>query len=273
MKIYESFDRVQLKDTPVCLALGNFDGVHAGHRALLECCSKKARESGMTSAVFTFDQLTANAVAGKLVVKRLMSAELKAIHIEETGISHMISVPFERSTMELSPRAFVDRILECADVRFMVCGFNYRFGYKAAGDTELLAELCKEKGIELAVIPEYTVNGATVSSTLLRGLVASGDLEGYRVYSGKAFAIGKDALEPSDRSTAGRLVMKAKPWQVVPPEGNYLCQVRTGYLDIKCSAAITTENNDCFITIDILYGDPPAMVRILQNEYFEMDFI
>ncbi|MCF0150058.1 MAG: FAD synthetase family protein [Firmicutes bacterium] len=271
MKIYDSFHPKSINE-PVCLALGNFDGVHAGHRRLMGECTKLARQKQLEPAVFTFDSLTANAVAGKIVVKRLMSPALKAIAIEETGIRHMISVPFERSTMELSPRAFFNRLLECVNVRAVICGFNYRFGYKAAGDTALLASLCAEKGVELCVIPAYTVDGTTVSSTLLRTLIAKGDLKGYCHYSGSTFAIGKDGLQLKEECGLGQLRCHPRLWQVLPPEGTYKALVCTGFS--KDAALVTVgAGEEPLLTVSFPEGDAPLIADTLRRDFFTILFL
>ena len=189
MKVYQSFQ--ELKDLPAtAIALGNFDGVHKGHQMLIRECAAAAKEKGLAPAVFTFTNHPVNEIAGKTVIKNIMTLEEKAEQLELLGIEHMISVTFDESVRTCSARDFVEKLLlDRMHMRYAVCGFNYHFGYKAEGDAEKLAQLGQQYGYGVSVIPEIRINGNTVSSTLIRQIIDEGRIDEYPDYTGRLYRI------------------------------------------------------------------------------------
>lgn len=189
MKIYKRFEDID-HIGPSAVALGNFDGVHKGHQMLIRECVAAAREKDLTPAVFTFTNHPVNEIAGRTVIKNIMTLEEKAEQLELLGIEHMISVTFDEAIRTCSARDFVKRLLlEKMDLKHAVCGFNYHFGYKAEGDAELLTKLGREYGYGVSVIPEIRINGNTVSSTLVRQIIDDGRIEEYKDYTGRLYCI------------------------------------------------------------------------------------
>ncbi len=219
MIIYESLDDLHIK-LPVCLALGNFDGLHPGHRMLIERCVSIAKSRGWAPAVFTFNGLTANGVGGSGRVKQLLPAGEKARLLEEMGIRMMISVPFTKELMELSPSEFIDRLAFAVDLRCTVCGFNFRFGYRAAGTSSFLAGMGMAYGFEAITVPDVRYKGETVSSTLLRKLLESGDLSAYEEVCGSPFCLTSEVLKLKAMEDGEEIYM-IDPAQALPKDGVY----------------------------------------------------
>ncbi len=177
MTIYKlpELAEVSALSAPVVLALGNFDGVHRGHRILLSTAiSVAAQIPGGVSAVWTFSAL---AKATENTVPHLTSFSEKLALIGAAGIQYAVVEDFT-DVRDLSPRAFVERCL-CTNLntRAAVCGFNFRFGKGAAGDAEVLGRLLGEKKIPLTVVEPVTVQGEPVSSTRIRSAIMDGDME------------------------------------------------------------------------------------------------
>lgn len=155
-------------------ALGIFDGVHLGHRAVIGRAVELARRDGITPAVFTFDTDT---VTSKGRSDQLLSGEMKHLLIRETGVEEILSLPFE-SVRNYTAEEFVREILhKRLGAVYAVCGEDFRFGVNASGDAEALERLGKAYGIEVCVVPDVrNAKGERVSSTLIRKHLAQGDI-------------------------------------------------------------------------------------------------
>ena len=171
-------------------ALGNFDGVHKGHQALISECVKYAKEQGVSSVVFTFLNHPINEMAGECVVKSIMTLKEKAMAVEALGVDIMVAVPFNDSIRTSSPEDFVKDVLCGAlSVKQAFCGFNYSFGYRGEGDPSLLQALGRKYGFGVTVLDELSMEGKTVSSTLIRMRLAEGDVEDFERLTGRRYAI------------------------------------------------------------------------------------
>ncbi len=155
------------------LALGFFDGVHIAHRDLLNEARRIAAERSLPFGIFTFG----SAGAIKDGVKRLYDDSEKAELFKSMGADFAVFADFG-SISGLSPEEFVRDTL-CADLGCRVCvaGFNFRFGKYAKGDSARLRELMAEEGCEAAICKEITDGGKTLSATLIRDLILSGEIE------------------------------------------------------------------------------------------------
>ncbi len=163
-------------DTAHAVALGSFDGLHVGHRALLSACMETAEKYGIKSAVCTFDINPKKVLTG--TVSLLTDNEEKVRRINDVGIDDVCMERFDTEYAKMPPEEFFYKVLigKCR-AKCLVCGENYRFGAKGKGDTELLAELCKKEGLELAVVPFVQDVGETVSSSMIRKLIENGEVD------------------------------------------------------------------------------------------------
>ena len=171
-------------------ALGNFDGVHKGHQALIRRCVELSKEKGLESVVFTFLNHPANEVAGRNVIKNIMTLKEKAEAIEELGADALVSIPFDEKVMTSSPEEFVrDILVGQLHARHAVCGFNYSFGYKGAGKPEDLKAFGDRYGFGVTVIDEFDIDDMPVSSTRIRRMLAEGNVSAYEKLTGRRYAI------------------------------------------------------------------------------------
>ena len=164
-------------ESPTVTALGFFDGVHKGHRAVIAEARAQAHARGAKCAVFTFEppHHTDRAVS-KSNIRLLQSAEQRYRLMEELGVELVFCPPFE-SFYNLTPEEFVTEIL-CNTLRCrgVVCGEDYRFGKKGAGNAALLRELAEPCGITVTALARGTGEGGTVSSSRIRRCLAEGDV-------------------------------------------------------------------------------------------------
>ena len=189
MNIYRNLNEIA-NMSPTAVALGNFDGVHKGHQMLIRECVAVAKEKGLQPSVFTFTNHPVNEIAGKTVIKNIMTFEEKAEQLEKLGVENLFSPVFDDAIRTKSALDFVkDILVDRFHTKHAVCGFNYRFGYKAEGDADRLAQLGREFGYGVSVIPEIRINGNTVSSTLIRTIIDEGKIDEYKDYTGRLYCI------------------------------------------------------------------------------------
>lgn len=176
LRIRRSLDEVE-PDVARALTIGNFDGVHIGHRQILRQVSAVAREHGWRASAMTFDPHPAAVVAPERAPRLLTTVEQRARLMAEEGIEEVLIVPFHPEFARLSPRQFVESILAGRlGVRAVHVGANFRFGYQHSGDVHSLVELGREFGLLTGVVPEVVLRGIRVSSSRIRALIESGDV-------------------------------------------------------------------------------------------------
>lgn len=185
MRVFNSITEYAAQSS--CVALGFFDGVHLGHRAVISACC--AGREGDTAAVLTFRESPA-AVLGCGAPPMLTDNSRKAQLISEIGADAVIFTDFA-AIRDLSPDAFVRLILrDRLRARRVFCGHNYRFGKGGAGDVGALIRLCADEGIEAAEVAPVTSGGEPVSSTRIRALITDGEIKDANRMLGYAYAIG-----------------------------------------------------------------------------------
>jgi riboflavin kinase/FMN adenylyltransferase len=175
---------------PTVVALGNFDGVHRGHAELISRTVAYARTHGLKSAVFTFSNHPQNVIAGREVVKNIISPEEKLALIRSLDVDYLFSLPFDESFHSMPPEVFVrDLLLETFNAKAVSCGFNYHFGKDASGNTVSLEESARREGFHMEVMEPFILEGTLVSSTLIRGLISEGKVDRCTQYMGRPFTI------------------------------------------------------------------------------------
>jgi riboflavin kinase / FMN adenylyltransferase len=179
-------DIAALTPRPRALALGTFDGVHAGHRAVIGRALALARERGLTSAVVTFDRHPLTVVDPARVPRLLTSNDEKIRLVGELGPDEIILLPFDREFAALSPADFCGGLLAGdLQARAVVVGENFNFGARGAGDTTQLRACGADHGYTVEVCPLVTEHGETISSTRIRRLLHDGELEEVREILGR----------------------------------------------------------------------------------------
>jgi riboflavin kinase/FMN adenylyltransferase len=175
MRIYRSLAEVPADFGPCALTIGNFDGVHFGHRRILRQLIALAAGRGWKSAVLTFDPHPTRIVAPDRTPTLLTSPAHRAELMREEGIQEVLILPFTAELARLSPEDFVQQLLvDRLGARAVLVGDNFRFGYRQSGNVRLLAELGARLGFETDVVPAVTWRGRMVSSSGIRSLLAAG---------------------------------------------------------------------------------------------------
>ncbi len=159
----------------ICLSLGFFDCMHAGHREILSVAYEKAKKNGYTNAVFTFDTRKTPLIKGD--DKQIYTFSEREKLFTDCGVERIISYPFDEKVKGTSPKDFLDGLTNDFAVSVFVCGEDYTFGKNGSGTVDFLKEYCDKNGIELIVCPQKNVNGIKISTTMVKDLLCSGNIE------------------------------------------------------------------------------------------------
>jgi len=190
MQIFHKLEDVPAGFGPSLLSVGNFDGVHRAHAHVLGEIVRRARAGSFKSVAVTFEPHPGRILRPDSGLKLLTPAAEKLRLLDATGIDAVLVLPFGRDLSLMTPRQFADRILKKKlHAREVHEGYNFRFGHKAAGDTNVLIQLGQEMGFEVIVYPEQTLRGEPVSSSHIRKLIANGRVSRARHLLARPFCI------------------------------------------------------------------------------------
>lgn len=175
-----------LADRERIVAIGMFDGVHAGHRATIRRALELAADRGLTSAVLTFDRHPLSVVAPAHAPHLLTPLEERIRLIAELGPDELILLPFDADLAAMSPAAFChDLLAGRLHARVVVVGENFNFGAGGAGDAPALRACGLTHGYETEIVRLVTEHGETISSTRIRALLRAGEVEEVREILGR----------------------------------------------------------------------------------------
>lgn len=175
-------------DQPIALTIGNFDGVHLGHRAMIARLAESARPSGLPVAVMTFEPQPQEFFAPDQAPARLTSLREKLELLESCNVDRVHIFRFGFDFAQLTADAFIHRILrDGLAVRRLLVGDDFRFGARRAGDFSMLKSAAA--GFEVEAMTSVVVDGLRVSSTAVRACLEQGDLDGARQLLGRPYAI------------------------------------------------------------------------------------
>jgi riboflavin kinase / FMN adenylyltransferase len=159
------------------VAVGNFDGVHAGHRQLLRRVVDIARDKNWRPSILTFDPHPTVVVAPDRAPKLLSTIEARLHMVRQEGIEHAIVLPFDSRFASLTPEQFTSEVLvKGIGAKGVFVGENFRFGARQAGDVELLTRLGQQHGFCVGIVPDVYVRGRMVSSSEVRRLLTEGNV-------------------------------------------------------------------------------------------------
>ena len=194
MKIFRGFQHPGI--APACaLTIGNFDGVHRGHQAMLALLRNEAQHRGVPSCVLTFephprDYFAAATGRAELAPARIGTLRDKLEELARCGIDQTVVLPFDARLASQPPEGFIDDVLiRGLGVRYVLVGDDFRFGAKRAGDYALLDASGSARGFDVARMNSYEVRGLRVSSSAVREALGRGDLEAVGRLLGRTYAI------------------------------------------------------------------------------------
>jgi riboflavin kinase/FMN adenylyltransferase len=177
MRIHRGYWNLARDARGTVVAIGNFDGVHRGHRVLIETARRRARLLGAQLGVVTFEPHPREVLTPDNAPPRLTPFRVKARLLADLGVEHLFVMPFNRELRQKSPEAFVHNVLSGGlGIRHAVVGYDFRFGYRAAGDVEQLIVLGRDHDFEVSRIEPVTWQGEVCSSSRVRAAVEAGEV-------------------------------------------------------------------------------------------------
>jgi riboflavin kinase/FMN adenylyltransferase len=185
---------------PSAVTIGNFDGVHRGHQAMLALLINEARHRGVPSAVLTFephprDFFAARAGNADAAPARVATLRDKLAELERCGIDQSVVLPFDARLASLTPEAFIEQVLvQGLSARYVLVGDDFRFGARRAGDYALLDAAGASRGFDVARMRSYEVHGTRVSSSAVREALAAGDMARATALLGRPYSISGHVL-------------------------------------------------------------------------------
>jgi riboflavin kinase / FMN adenylyltransferase len=231
MQVFHKLEEVPAGFGPSLVSVGNFDGVHRAHARVLGEIVATARSRGGKAVAVTFEPHPARILRPDSGLKLLTPVPEKLRLLEGTGIDAVLMLPFGRDLSLMTPRQFAERILRkklhAVEVHE---GYNFHFGHKAAGDTNLLAQFGQEMGFEVKVYPEQKLRGEPVSSSHIRRLLGEGRVSRARHLLARPFSIlgapGRGRGLGSKYTVP--TINLARYEELVPKDGVYITWTRVG---------------------------------------------
>ncbi|MEW6057207.1 MAG: bifunctional riboflavin kinase/FAD synthetase [Bdellovibrionota bacterium] len=188
MKIFRGHAEVDQKFSCPIVTIGNFDGLHLGHRRIIEDVLKQARQKGGTSVVYTFRPHPHLALAPDEDLQLINTYDEKIDLLREIGVDVVVEEPFSREFSTNSPEFFFNDILVGKlSANTIYVGYDFGFGKNRAGSLELLKKLCAGRGIELVVTEPFKINGETCSSSRIRNYIKDGNVSAASELLGRPF--------------------------------------------------------------------------------------
>jgi riboflavin kinase / FMN adenylyltransferase len=231
MQVFHKLDDVPADLGPTLVSVGNFDGVHRAHAHVLREIASRGRATGAKAVAVTFEPHPTRILRPEAELKLLTPTPEKLRWLESTGIDAVLLLPFGRDLSLMAPREFAEQILkQKLHAREVHEGFNFRFGHKAAGNMDLLADFGREMGFEVKVYPEMTLRGESVSSSQIRRLLAAGRVSRARHLLARPFCIlgtpGRGRGYGSKYTVP--TINLARYEELVPKDGVYITCTRVG---------------------------------------------
>lgn len=190
MKVFTQLDKITNIE-PTVLALGNFDGIHKGHQELIRRTVKSARIAGLKSGVFTFSNHPKNVMSRSAMIKNILYFEDKVRILKDLGVNYLFSIDFDKNIQHMSANQYIkDLLVDAFHMKEVYCGFNHRFGYMAEGTPETLMQQGLLYDYGMHVLEPYRIDGEVVSSTLIRNLIAMGEVDQCEKYMGRRYSVG-----------------------------------------------------------------------------------
>ena len=259
---------------PCALTIGNFDGVHAGHRRLLCAMLEEARERGLHPVALTFDPHPLAVVAPARMPRLLTSVEERCQIIAGLGIERMLLLPFTPEVARLSPEQFAAHLKDPLGAAVVVVGENFRFGHKHAGHADTLSRIGAQLGFETRVLPGVHLRGRLVSSSEIRASIDAGAVSLAARLLDRPHALTGEVVKGhgiGSKQTVPTLNLRTQA-QVIPRPGVYITRT-TDAEDRRAWNSITnighrpTFGGDAALSIETfllepLTGDTPARIRL-----------
>lgn len=227
--VFRSLDEARGKFGPCALAIGNFDGVHIGHQALLAAASEFAQRNSIAPSALTFHPHPTAIVAPERMPKLICTLEERIRLLSRFGAQHIFVLPFDATIARLSPEEFVTKILLAGiETRGVFVGENFRFGRNQQGDAAVLRSLGEAHGFAVRCVPPVSFRGEIVSSSAIRRYLAASNISRANRLLGRFFTLDGIVVTGhgvGSKQTVPTLNLRPDPTRVLP-HGVFVTQTR-----------------------------------------------
>jgi riboflavin kinase/FMN adenylyltransferase len=272
LKIHRDLNNFDAQN-PV-LTIGTFDGVHLGHRKIIDRLNALSKKMNGESVIFTFDPHPRKVVAPEESSLRLLTTlEEKILLFEQSGIDHLIIYPFTPEFAQMSYEQFVEKILiDQIHTRYLVVGYDHKFGKNRQGDFEFLQNCAEKFDFHVEKLDVLLMNESNISSTKIREAIQLGDFETANAYLGYPFALHGTIVEGQKLGRKIQFptanVETSDPDKIIPGYGVYVVSVSIcdqtyrGMLNIGSRPTVNHNADNRSIEVHILdfdsdiYGNP-----------------
>jgi riboflavin kinase/FMN adenylyltransferase len=239
MQVFRELEDVPTTLGPTVVSVGNFDGVHMAHQAVVRHMVKRAHAIGGKAVVVTFEPHPLRILRPDVAPKLLTPLNVKLQLLEQTGVDAVLVLPFSRDLSLMSAHYFARQVLvDALHAREVHEGYNFHFGHKAQGNVETLSGFGREMGFDVHTYSELMLRGHHVSSTEIRALVAAGRVGRVRALLGRPFSILSSPGRGRGYGTRYTVptVNLARYDELVPANGVYITRMR---INGECFDAVT----------------------------------
>ena len=227
MKIYEFLNHIEKFPNPV-LTIGNYDGIHIGHKKIIERVKEKALMINGTPMLMTFYPHPVSVVKPDKILCLITPLNVRKRFIEERGIEVLLVLPFTEEFRLLTPREFVENILvNKLGIKGLIVGYDFKFGRGGKGDTELLKQLSEIYGFFFEVVEAITLDGEKIGSNRIRKLIMEGDVKKAERFLGRPHMIEGKVVHGDGRGKGiGFPTINLKTdYELIPKDGVYISEV------------------------------------------------
>lgn len=242
MKVIKTLEDIkELQTNGNCVTMGNFDGVHAGHRGVIRRVIEKALETGSKSVLITFFPHPLKILAPERAPRLLQTLDDRLDSLSETGLDAVFVIDFTMEFSRLSPEEFIrDYLVHSLNTRELFVGGDVLFGRNRSGNIETLRENGRKYGFAVNIVEPVIIDGVRVGSSLIRKLIARGEMESVSRYLGRDFSICGTVVR-GDR--VGRKIgfptaNIATKTECLPADGVYAGKLLLGEEMLPCAAHI-----------------------------------
>jgi riboflavin kinase / FMN adenylyltransferase len=221
------------------ITVGNFDGVHLGHQAILRAVTKEAEETASLAVVVTFDPHPLRVLRPEAAPQMLETLEQRILRFEVMGIEGVLVLRFDEKLAALPAEDFVDQIVAKTMAARTICvGDGFRFGHRQAGNVELLRALGKQKQFQVRCVPPVILCGSVVSSSAIRQALGAGEVRRAAQMLGRGFALAGEIVTGAGlgRKSVVPTLNLATPQELLPANGVYATEC---LLDATSHHAVT----------------------------------
>ncbi|MFV0506558.1 MAG: bifunctional riboflavin kinase/FAD synthetase [Bacteroidales bacterium] len=272
MKIYDSLEKFDEKDNTI-ITIGNFDGLHRGHKELLSFMTNKAKDHKLKSLVVTFDPMPRKYLQPRCPYSQLLLKQEKIRLFEEKNLDILIIIPFDAMLAKLKYEQFIEEILiNGLNMHTLIMGFDHKIGYNGEGCYRRIKRLATILGFDLQHFDAFHPRGEIISSSKIREYLTAGDIEKANELLGYKFFVSGEVIEGK---RIGRKLgfptanIKASKYKLIPKSGVYFVHVRVddtlfnGILSIGTNPSISV-SEETHIEVHILDFDENIYGKIIE---------